>query len=171
MTDALEMREYRHARFGLHARDEALAAARNNHVDGAVEAGEHQPDRCALARRDERNAFLGQAGLAQPLRERAMDRLRGPMTFRAAAQDHGIARLEREGARIRRDVRPALIDDADDAERHAHALDRHAVRSRPGFGDASDRIGQRAHHIEAVRHGGDAFLVEREPVKERRGRA
>ena len=51
VADAFEVREHRHARFRLHARDQALAAARHDHVDGAVEAGQHQPDRGAVARR------------------------------------------------------------------------------------------------------------------------
>ena len=38
VADAFEMREHRHARLGLHARDQALAAARHDHVDRAVEA-------------------------------------------------------------------------------------------------------------------------------------
>ena len=41
MADAFEMREHRHARFGLHARDQALAAARHDDVDGAVETVQH----------------------------------------------------------------------------------------------------------------------------------
>ena len=142
VADAFEMREHRHARFGLHARDQALAAARHDDVDGAVEPCEHHADRGAVARRHQRDRVLGQVRFAQALRERGMDRARRAMAVRAAAQDHGVAGLERERAGVGGDVRPALVDHADDAERHAHALDRHAVRPRPGFGDLADRIGQ-----------------------------
>ena len=48
VADAFQMREHRHARFLLHARDQALAAARHDHVDGAVEALEHQADGLAV---------------------------------------------------------------------------------------------------------------------------
>ena len=65
VADAFEMREHRHARLRLHARDQALAAARHDHVDRAVEAGEHHPDRGAVARRHERDRGLRQAGRAQ----------------------------------------------------------------------------------------------------------
>ena len=37
VADAFEMREHRHARLRLHALDEALAAARHDDVDAAVE--------------------------------------------------------------------------------------------------------------------------------------
>ena len=51
VTDALEMGKYRHTRFLLHARNQALAAARHNDVDSTVKTGEHHSDRRALARR------------------------------------------------------------------------------------------------------------------------
>ena len=38
MADAFQMREHRHPRFRLHARDQAFAAARHDDVDIAVEA-------------------------------------------------------------------------------------------------------------------------------------
>ena len=68
VADAFEMREHRHARLRLHARDQALAAARHDDVDIAVEPAEHQPDRGAVAGRDELDGGLRQTGLAQALR-------------------------------------------------------------------------------------------------------
>ena len=44
VAHAFEMREHRHARLLLHALDEALAAARHDDVDAAVEAGQHVAD-------------------------------------------------------------------------------------------------------------------------------
>src|SRR3546814_4491286 len=49
MVDAVEMREHGHARFVLHARDEALAAARDDDVDQPLRA-EHCADRGAVLR-------------------------------------------------------------------------------------------------------------------------
>src|SRR5947208_1120047 len=51
VVDAFEMRENRHAGFRLDACDEALATARHDHVDAAVQSGQHQPNRGAVARR------------------------------------------------------------------------------------------------------------------------
>ena len=160
------MREHRHARFLLHARDQALAAARHDHVDGAVEAGEHHADRGAVARRHELDRVRRQAGFAQPGDDRVVDGAVGALALGAAAQDRGVAGLEAERGGVGGHVGPALVDDADDAERHAHALDRHAVRPRPALGDLADRIGEVADHLDAVGHGGDALVVEREPVEE-----
>ena len=63
----------------------------------------------------------------------------------------GIAGLQAERAGIGRDVGAALEDDADDAERRAHALDVQAVGAVP-FGDHfADRIGQFGDGADAVR--------------------
>ena len=55
------MAEDRHARFRLHARDQALAAARHDEVDGAVEALEHQTDGVAISRRHHLDGVSWQA--------------------------------------------------------------------------------------------------------------
>ena len=67
VADAFEMREHRHARFVLHALDQALAAARHDHVDGAAKAAEHEADRRAIGRRHELDRGLGQPGRGQAL--------------------------------------------------------------------------------------------------------
>ena len=43
VADAFEMREHRHARLLLHALDEALAAARHDHIDGAAKPSSMRP--------------------------------------------------------------------------------------------------------------------------------
>ena len=62
MHHAFEVREHRHARLGLHPGDEALAAARHDHVDCAVKTRKHQADRGAVACWDELDRILGQIG-------------------------------------------------------------------------------------------------------------
>ena len=105
---------------------------------------EHQPDRGAVARRHELDGGFRQAGLAQALRRarRWMARLERKLSepprriaalpaFRHSAPASAVT------------FGPALVDDADDAERHAHALDGHAVRPRPAFGHGADRVLER----------------------------
>ena len=133
MADAFEMREHGDARFRLHAGDQAFAAARNDHVEFSVEPGQHQADRGAVAGGDKLDDGGGQSGLAQALFDGGMDGAAGPQTVRAAAQNSGIAGFQAERAGVGGHVGPAFVDDADDAKRHAHALDRQAVRPRPGF--------------------------------------
>ena len=114
---------------------------------------------------------LRQAGLPQPLRQRGVDGAIGALALGAAAQDRRIAGLEAQHAGVGGDVGPALVDDADHAERHPHPLDGHAIGPRPALHDGADRILQVAHHLDPGRHRGDALGVERQPVQKGGGRA
>src|SRR4029079_1936479 len=49
VADTFEVREYRHARFRLHPRHETFAAPGHDHVNIAVETGEHEADGRAVA--------------------------------------------------------------------------------------------------------------------------
>ena len=137
------MREHRHARFLLHARDQALAAARNDDVDRRRRG----PPACDRRRRDPAvgtscTASAGKSDARQGLRRCSLNGARRVQRLRAAAQDHGVARLHAERRRVRRHVRPALVDDADDADGHAHARDLETVGPRPFRFDVADGIGE-----------------------------
>ncbi len=166
--DPLEMGEDRHPRLALHPVDEALAAARHDDVERSAEPLQHLPDRRARGEWRARNRRLGQTGLLEAGDEAGMDRGRRMETVRSAAQHHGVAALEAERARVRRHVRPALVDDADDAERRRDPLDHEAVGAREGREHAADRIGQGGDLLEAPRDRFDAGLVERETVEKGR---
>ena len=140
MADAFEMSEDRHPRLGLHPRDQAFAAARNDDVERAAKPLQHLADGGAVGGRHQLDGVFRQAGGLQALDQAGMDGGGRIERIRTAAQDHRIAGLETERAGIRRDVRPALIDDADDAERRAHAFDVQAVRPVPGGNHVADRI-------------------------------
>ncbi len=73
MHDAFKMREDRNARLLLHARDQALAAARHDDVDIALQPGEHGADGGAVRRVDERNRRLRQSRRLQARDEAGMD--------------------------------------------------------------------------------------------------
>ena len=90
---------------------------------------------------------------------------------RPAAQDHRIAGTHAQRGRVGGDVGPALINDADDAQWRAHALDGEAVRPGPALGDGADRVGQVRHHVHAGRDAFDARVIEREAVQEGRAHA
>ena len=64
-------------------------------------------------------AASGRPAVRSPSLQRRDECARGMEALRAAAQDRRVARLERQAARIGGHVGPALVDDADDAERHA----------------------------------------------------
>src|SRR5258705_7379527 len=64
------------------------------------------------------------------------------MAVGAAAQNRGVAGLEAEAARIRGDVGTAFEDDADHAERHAHALDDEPIGAGPARPNPGNRAGE-----------------------------
>ena len=66
------------------------------------------------------------------------------LALRAAAQNDRVAGFQAQRTCVCRNVRPALVDDADNAERHAHALDAQAVGARPVGEHGADRIGKGA---------------------------
>ena len=68
-------------------------------------------------------------------------------------------------------VGPALVDDADDAERHAHARDVEAVGPRPLRDDGADGIGQRGDFLDSACHRLDAISIEREAIEHGAGQA
>src|SRR5580698_308347 len=100
-----------------------------------------------------------------------MDRLARPEALGTAAQDRGITGLEAERAGIGGDIRPALVNHGDNAERDAYARNAHAVRPPPRFHDGADRIFELADHVEARRHRFDALGIKRQPVEEGRAGA
>ena len=125
---------------------------------------QHQPDRGAVAGRDQLDCRLGQTGGAQSRAESRDERARGIKALRAAAQDRSIARFERQPAGVGGDVGPALVDDADDAERHGDALDLKPVRPGAAIENAAHRVGKFGDRFEP---GGDRFKalgIERQPV-------
>src|SRR5207248_7844182 len=91
------------------------------------------------------------------------------LTLGAAAQDRRVARLQAQGARVRGDVGTALVDDADDAEWHDHALDPEPVRPLPLRARRSDRIAQLDYRVDALGDRLDAPLIEAQPLEARSG--
>ena len=100
-----------------------------------------------------------------------MDGAAGTETVGAAAQDHGVAGLQAQHAGVGGDVGTAFEDDGDDAERHPHAFDGHAVGTLPALGDGADGIGDAAHGGDAVGHRLDARRRQRQAIDEGRRRA
>ena len=89
------------------------------------------------------------------------------MALAATAQDGRVAGLEAQRTGIARHVRPALVDDADDAERYAHALDPQPVRTHPLRRDRADGIRERRDLLDADGHRLDARGIETQPVEHR----
>ena len=167
---AVEMGEHRHTRLGLHAGDEILPSARDDHVDRAREPLQHQPDRGAVAGRNELNRVPRQPGGPDAVDERRMNGPRRAEAVRAPAQDDGVAGLQAKRGGVGGDVRPALVNHADHAERRPHPLDSHPVGPVPGVDHGADGVLKTRNHVDAFGHRGDALLVEHQTIDEGGGR-
>src|SRR5690606_17271058 len=80
----------------------------------------------------------------------------------AAAQNRGVARLETKHGGIRGDVRSALEDDADDADRGPLLLQAQAVGAGPLLEDLSDGVVQGRDFAYALSHGRDPHRIQPE---------
>ena len=125
-------------------------------------------DRGAIGGCHDLHRGLGQPGGAQSGAHAGGDGLVRVQRFRAAAQDAGVAGFEAQPGGVGGHVRARLVDDADHAERHAHAADLDAARAAPTLGDHADRIGQLGDLLEPSGHLLDRLFAQCEPIDERR---
>ena len=91
VTHPFQMPDHRHTRLLLHARNQALAAARHQHIDAVRHVGQHMAHRRPIRGGHQLNAVSRQPCGLQALLQTAMNRRAGPGAFRAAAQDHRVA--------------------------------------------------------------------------------
>ena len=129
--------DHRHRGIFRDERDEACAAARNDHVhesasldqfvNGLPAARIEQLD-CTFGNTRNRSHDLNQALIAAS-------------RLFASAQNDGIPRLQREDGRINRYVRTRFVNDPDNAERHTQLANAQAVRLRPFGENFADRVG------------------------------
>ena len=166
VTDAVEMREHRHAGIGLHPRDKALAAARHDHINEACRSQQRAHRRTVL-RRDQLHRFGRHAAGHQPFDQGGVDRAVGMHRLAPPAQQRRIARAHAQRGGIGSDVGAALIDDPDGADRHADAGKGKPVGPRAPVDHLSDRIGQIGHRRHGIGDSRKPRLVERQPVEHR----
>ena len=165
VADAFEMGDDGDAAFALHPLDQRAPAARHDHVD-EVGHGEHQPDRRAVARRHELHR-IGRQARRRRWRARRHAAI-APEEWKLSEPPRRIAALparRHSAARVGGDVGARLVDDADDAQRHAHARDVEPVGPGPARELGADGIGQIGHLLEPPRHRLDARRVEQQPVE------
>src|SRR5450631_2434011 len=169
MTDPFEMPDHRHARFLPNPRNELFTAARHNHVDGVGHPAQHVADSRPIGCRHQLNAGTGQPYGSQTVCQARMNRRARLGALRPAPQDHGVARFQAQSARICSDVGAALVNDADDAQRHADSLNPHAVRPRPLGQNLADRVVEALDILESAGHRLEALIIQTQPIEERSG--
>ena len=87
------------------------------------------------------------------------------------AQQHRVAGLQADAGGVRGHVRPALVDDADHAERHPDLPQLQAVGQGGAADHVADRVGQEGQLPQAFGHRDDPHLGQRQPVDHRLGGA
>jgi len=97
------------------------------------------------------------------------DDLVGVQRLLAAAQNRGVAGLETQARRIRRHVGARFVDDHHHADGRGNLLQFQPVGPSALIQHPADRIRQHRHLAQPLRHAGDAFVIQLEPVQHRGG--
>ena len=100
---------------------------------------------------EQQHRVLGQPGLGQRLADDRRQRPVGALGVAGAAQDDRVAALDRQRRAVDRHVRPRLVDDGDDPERHPHLAQVEPARQRLAFELLADRIVERGDRPHARR--------------------
>jgi hypothetical protein len=166
VADAFKMREHRHARFGLDAAHQRLAAARHDQVNGAAKPCQHHADCRAVCGWHHLDGGFRQACLAQSVLQAADDERRTFLAVRTAAQDGGIAGLHGECTGIGGHVGAAFVDDADHPDGHAHPGQVEPVGPLPVGHRLANGIRQGSDVFEPLCHGLNAIRRQCQPVDE-----
>ena len=122
-------------------------------------------DSGAIGGLDDLHGIGRQAGAGQAFLDDFCERLVAMDRFRAAAQYRRIATLDAQAGGVDGDVRPRLVNNADDAERHAHLADLDAARTVFHVRDFTDRICQRDNLFKSFRHCADGLVRQRQAVQ------
>src|SRR2546422_3537589 len=124
-----------------------LAAPRDDQVDQVVQLEERR-DRPTVGGVDELDRVGRPARLLHRLGEHCGDHRVRLNRLAAAAEDHRVARLDAQARGGGGDVRPRLVDEADDTQRDADAGDLDAARSPPRLDNGPDGVRERGDRSE-----------------------
>ncbi|ABA49903.1 hypothetical protein BURPS1710b_3448 [Burkholderia pseudomallei 1710b] len=167
VADAVEVLDHRHARLVDQPLDQALAAARHDHVD-VFGHRDQLADRRPIGRADDLHRVLRQPRRRQPFADQLRERGVRFERLRAAAQDRRVAGLQAQRGRVDRHVRPRFVDDPDHAERHAHLADLDSARAIFEIAHLADRVRQRRDLAQPFDHRLQRLVRQRQAIDERR---
>ena len=170
VTNAIQMGEHRHPRIGLHPRDQTLAPAWHDHVDQAG-GGQHRPHHGAILRRHQLHGVSRRPRRRQTPGQRRQNRMVGMHRLAAPTQQHGIATAQTQRGGIRCHIGPALVYDADQANRHPHPAQAQPVGPLAGVDHLTHRVGQGGHLRHGIGNAGEALRRQSQPVEQGGGKA
>ena len=159
--------DHGHARHGADRLLQALAAARDDQVDDALELRELLELLAAAAGHERERALREPRALGRFARDPRQHGVR-VRRRRGPAQQHRVAGLQAQRRGVDRHVRARLVDDRDHAQRDSNLAELEPVGQAAAVDDLADRIRQRRDRARAVGDPADAGLVEREPVHQAR---
>ena len=144
--------------------DEPCAASRDEKVD---KTGSLHDFRRAMAGGilDDVHDIRVKARRAHAVFERIYDRLCRAVRLFSGAEHADVAAFEAERGRVRGDVRAALVDNGDEAQRHLLFIDFEPVRARDFIQNPSRVVGKGGRVPDPGGHGFDASGAETEPVE------
>ena len=147
-----------------HVLDERRTAAGNEAVDvlGELHHGGRRLVRGVL---DEYHRIFRQRVLGKRVAQHLRDRDVRMQRRRRTAQQRRIAGLDAQARRVARDVRPVLVDDRHDAERHPDARDLKPVWPLRTVEHVADRVRQRRDGTQPVGHPVEACVGESQAVE------
>ena len=163
VADAVEVLDHGNLALFHDGADQAFAAAGNHEVDAVVTLQEHAHQVVARFGHELHGVFAN-AVCGKRFVENPGEALRGVERFLAAAQNHGIARLEAEACAVNRHVRAAFENKEYGADRHGHAANLDAVLEFAAFEHAVQRVGKGGNFFGTLGHGLDTGVVQCEAV-------
>ena len=152
-----------HGRVHDNRADQSCAAARNQHIEIAVEL-HHLGCSVAAGVLHQIDGVLRQTLGCQRCAHQPGQAHGGLECLLAAAQNARRAGLEAQHSRIDRHVRARLVDNADHTHRHALLTDVQAVRTLVHPKHLTDRVGQRRHLTAAFGNARNALFVQHQTV-------
>ena len=161
------MLDHRHPRFGQQARDQPLAATRDDDVD-VLAQGDQVADGGAVGGIDHLHRMNRQTGGFQTVLHQTGNHPVAANRFRTTAQDRRIARFQAQCRCVGGNVRSGFVDDANNAQWHTHLADLDTTRAILDFADFAHRIGQGGNLFDAIGHLRDAFFRETQAIEHRR---
>jgi hypothetical protein len=164
VADAIEVGENRHAGLVLNTLDQALAAARHDHVDqpGCTQHGAHGG---AVLRGHQLHRLGRDAGSAKAFGKGGGDGAVGMDRLAPAAQESGIAAHQAQRCGIGGDVGTAFVDDSDQADGNPAAHQLKAAGCRAAIDFLPHGIGQAGYRFDRLGDSFQPLVIEPQPVE------
>ena len=144
--------------------DQRLATARDHQINAVVHLHKFA-DRLAVGGPDQLHHLLRQPRLGGADGQRLGDGLVRLDRLASAAEDHRVAGLQAEGGGIGGDVGTRLVDDGDDADRHALLENDETVGTAAAADATPDRIGQVGHLAQSADDAVYTLVGQRQAIQ------